>query len=233
MAWDKKFTFIFLIILSVDVIFTNFENPLPYRFFSKPCIMGSLLVFFYLKSKSFNKVDRYPILLALFFMLLGDIALFYYDNFFAFTTGFILFLAATIMYLIAFYSKVTYKIQAVIPYWAVVIGICISILLLIYDGVGIFLIPVLIFMVIAFYMAQTTYVRFGTTNKKSYYCVFIGAILFITSESIVGLSKFHGAIPFERTLIMLTYGIGNFLIINGLLQDNRRQLFNPAAHKKY
>ncbi|NER17714.1 lysoplasmalogenase [Spongiivirga citrea] len=232
MSWDKKFTFIFLIILSTDVIFTNFENPLPYRFFSKPCVIGSLLVFFFLKSKSFSKVDRYPILLALFFMLLGDIALIYIDNFFAFTAGFTLFMAANIMYLIAFYSKVTYNTQAIIPYWAVVIGVCISILLIIYDGVGIFLIPVLIFMVIAFYMVQTTYIRYGTTSKRSYYLVFIGAVLFIISECIIAFRVFYVSVPFERTLVMLTYGLGNFFIINGLLFDNSRQLFSPTQHKE-
>lgn len=232
MSWDKKFTFIFFTILSADIILTNSETLLPYRFISKPLVIGSLLIYFFLKSSNFNKVDRYPIILALFFMILGDISLLYIDNYFAFTTGFVLFMAANIMYLIAFYSKVTYRIQAIIPYWMVVIGVCISILLIIYDGVGIFLIPVLIFMVIAFYMVQTTYVRYGTTNKTSYYLVFAGAILFIISECIIAFRVFYLPVPFERTLVMLSYGLGNFFIIKGLLLDNSRQLFNPLEGEK-
>lgn len=231
MRQEKAFTLIFLVILSIDIICKNFESLVPHRVITKPSVISSLLVFFYVKSKHFNKEDRAPILLALILMILGDLCFLQFDNFFFFTTGFILFLAANIMYLISFYTKVSYKINKIIPYWIIVIGVSLGLLILMYDGLGIFLVPVIMFMVIGFSMMQTTYLRYATTDRESFFMVFLGAVLFVTSECIVALNTFYHPVPYEEILTMLTYGLGNLFIIKGILLEHNQHVFIPSTRE--
>jgi uncharacterized membrane protein YhhN len=189
------------------------------------------LVYFYLGSKQFNIEDRSPIILALVLMILGDLAFLHSDNFFSFTTGLLLYLAANIMYLIAFYSKVSYNARNGLIYWSIVLGFSTCLLLLIYDGIGIFLLPVILFMIAAFGMMQTTLLRFSTTNKESFFLVFIGAVLFVTAECIIAIEKFYEPIPFNKVLVTVTYGLGNFLIIKGILKEKNRDLFSKMTSK--
>ena len=80
------------------------------------------------------------------------------------------------------------------------------------------LIPVMIYMIVILAMATSAFVRKGIVNKYSYNFVFIGAIFFMISDSILALNKFYEAIPLANILIMTTYALAQYLIVIGILK---------------
>ena len=60
--------------------------------------------------------------------------------------------------------------------------------------------------------------RKGIVNSSSYNLVFIGAIFFMISDSILALNKFYQPIPFSNISIMLTYALAQYLIVLGILK---------------
>jgi uncharacterized membrane protein YhhN len=43
-----------------------------------------------------------------------------------------------------------------------------------------------------------------------------GAILFLVSDSILGISRFAMPIPFSHSLVMITYGAAQVLLVHGI-----------------
>ena len=59
-------------------------------------------------------------------------------------------------------------------------------------------------------------------SDKSKYIVLIGAIFFVTSDSILAINKFYTAISNASFWIMITYLIAQFCIVKGILKMIRR-----------
>jgi uncharacterized membrane protein YhhN len=52
----------------------------------------------------------------------------------------------------------------------------------------------------------------------------LGAILFILSDSVIALNKFKSDdlnIPMPRLIIMVTYILGQFLIVEGVIKNEK------------
>jgi len=106
----------------------------------------------------------------------------------------------------------------------------ISVILLIYalitfyflkNGLGNMLLPVIIYMLIILSMAATAWLRKGMVSNISYALVFIGALLFIISDSTLALNKFYQAIPQSHLIIMSTYALAQYFIVFGVLRQNK------------
>jgi uncharacterized membrane protein YhhN len=52
-------------------------------------------------------------------------------------------------------------------------------------------------------------------NKKAGQLMMIGALLFLLSDSTIAINKFYNSFIHAGLVIMLTYGIGQFLIVSG------------------
>jgi uncharacterized membrane protein YhhN len=76
--------------------------------------------------------------------------------------------------------------------------------------------PVIVYATAIILMVINAIFRFGRTNAKSFWLVLSGSILFMVSDSILALNKFLGEIEFAGILIMLTYIVAQFLIVEGL-----------------
>ena len=64
--------------------------------------------------------------------------------------------------------------------------------------------------------------RKPAVNKKSYYLVIGGVLISILSDSITGLKSFYySGIAYEEITIMLFYGISQYLIISGLVNETK------------
>lgn len=87
------------------------------------------------------------------------------------------------------------------------------------DGLGNMLIPVFVYMIVILMMAITAFLRQQKVFKKSFILVFIGAILFIISDSILALNKFYMPVRFSSVSIMLTYAVAQFFIVMGFLKQ--------------
>ena len=79
--------------------------------------------------------------------------------------------------------------------------------------------PVILYAAILLSMAAFAYNRYGFVNTKSFWLVFIGAVLFVFSDSIIALNflAFPGLIPKPGFVIMTTYVAAEFLIAKGIL----------------
>ena len=86
------------------------------------------------------------------------------------------------------------------------------------DGLGVMLIPVVVYMVVILAMSTTAYLRKNKANTLSYGLVFLGALFFMASDSILALNKFHQPIPWSNISIMVTYAIAQYLIVLGVLK---------------
>jgi uncharacterized membrane protein YhhN len=65
-------------------------------------------------------------------------------------------------------------------------------------------------------MVTTAANRYGRSNGKSFWWVLIGATLFMVSDLIIGLNRFVQPIPYAGFWILLSYTLGQFLILSGL-----------------
>lgn len=53
-------------------------------------------------------------------------------------------------------------------------------------------------------------------NPKTYYKVLAGALFFILSDSLLAINKFVNPFEFANLLVLLTYGVAQFLLITGI-----------------
>jgi len=61
--------------------------------------------------------------------------------------------------------------------------------------------------------------RMGAVSFTSFFTLLFGALLFLISDSIIGLNKFVFPIAYAGATIMLFYGTGQYLIAKGMSQD--------------
>jgi uncharacterized membrane protein YhhN len=78
-------------------------------------------------------------------------------------------------------------------------------------------IPVMIYALAITLMAITALLRYGRTNTKSFVFVFVGALLFVFSDSVLALNKFKQPIANAGLLIMVSYCAAQFFIVQGAL----------------
>lgn len=190
-----------------------------WRHFTKPLILFSLLVYFASNGRRLAKGTYRLTLLALIFSWLGDVFLMY-ENISSkyFVAGLVSFLTAHVLYSILF-IKVG-KSPLTKAFWAVLS------LLLIYGGVlfaqiqaglGALKIPVIFYIVIILMMALSAFGRKGKVSRHSFTLVFIGALFFMVSDSVLAINKFLTDVPYSHIIIMGTYATAQFMITKGIL----------------
>lgn len=62
-----------------------------------------------------------------------------------------------------------------------------------------------------------------TATSGSFGLVLSGAVLFMLSDSIIALDVFKEKVDHAPVWIMSTYGLGQFMIITGLLRENETE----------
>ncbi|NJM25768.1 MAG: lysoplasmalogenase [Bacteroidia bacterium] len=82
-------------------------------------------------------------------------------------------------------------------------------------------IPVVIYALVLVTMVLSALYRFGKTTTLSFWLVLGGALLFMTSDSLLAINKFIAPLPMAGFWIMLTYGAAQWCIVVGLLQHRR------------
>ena len=215
----QKFVIVFAIIVLAEIFLMNIESVSSLHYFTKPLIVGSLIAYFIPNSKHLNKSTKNLTLLALIFSVIGDMFLMYTDespNYF--TSGLVAFLLAHIMYILVFLKKRNPKVK---PYGFIALIILYGSILfyVLKNGLGNMLIPVLVYMLVILIMATTAFWRKGNVNKQSFYLVFIGALFFIFSDSLIALDKFYIPITLARTGIIITYAFAQLLIVSGIIKQ--------------
>ena len=64
-------------------------------------------------------------------------------------------------------------------------------------------------------MGITAVGRLGRTKRSSFNLVFLGALLFIMSDSVIGLNRFTGPVEHAGPIVMSTYLLAQYLLVKG------------------
>jgi len=215
-----------VIVLMVLVNFNGQGNLLKSIF--KPLIMVWIAAYFVV-----NLTVRYhpvvvPTLLAFLFSWIGDIALLFSGSIF-FLSGLSSFLVSHLFYIMVFHriegnlsGSLLWKnpvwILPLVLYGGIILGVILPL-------VGFSMkVAVLLYTGTILTMAATALNRKGRVPGRSFVLVLVGALLFVTSDSLIAFNRFVDKIPWSGFLVMSTYMTAQLLIMCGLLlQVNQKK----------
>lgn len=92
-----------------------------------------------------------------------------------------------------------------------------GLVVILYPSLGVLKIPVMIYALAITLMTLNALFRYGRTSMKSFIFIFFGAILFMTSDSILAINKFKEPFALAGTLIIITYCAAQFFIVEGAI----------------
>lgn len=191
---------------------------------TKAALMPLLLLLF-LSMKTIPPGIRRPVVLALVFSWIGDVALEFTsvsENFFLAGLG--SFMLTQLLYVLVFAKSSEGSVRGVtlglslLP--VVVYGV--ALMAWLFPTLGAMQIPVTAYAVVIHAMLALAVIRAHRRRDPSGRMVLAGAALFVLSDSMIAVSRFK--IPFgaSSVLIMVTYLAGQALIISGLMRPFRK-----------
>ncbi len=209
----------YIVLVVCDLVCCSDVNFLEYRYITKPIILISLIAFFIgNKEKVTLSVFRLTIW-ALIFSLAGDILLLFLDRSeLFFISGLVMFLFAHVLYIMIF-SKKGNKNKASRLFFLLTVVYAGVLFAFLYPGLDQMLIPVIIYMVAILIMANTAHLRQGQVSFGSYVFVFVGALLFMLSDSLLAYDMFCKPIFMGNVWVMATYSMAQLLIVFGILKQ--------------
>jgi len=218
-ASEKKFSMFFGLILIAELICISYETLATYRYITKPAIIGMLLVFFLKHSEVLDKNIKNWTIAALIFSWAGDILLIFeewHPELFMF--GLISFLIAHIFYMLIFLKHRNTN-KNPLGFIILLLVYASGLFYFLKNGLDEMLIPVIVYMLVILSMATAAFLRQGNTSKRSYILVFLGAICFMISDSLLALNKFYNSFDYAHISIMFSYALAQYLIILGILKS--------------
>lgn len=226
------FTLIFLIIASAN-IFAEFDFVPGLKLFAKPLICISLATYLVMKANmnaGFNRL----VFAALVFCFLGDCFLLFAgkaSHFFI--TGLLSFLTALILYSLAFVRDFKNNPEAPKTYGHLMLFLMGVFSMSYYSWIRDYLnelrIPVMAYMFVISIMAILAGYRYRRVNLLSFRLIFLGAIFFIASDSLLAYNKFVEPFPLSGVAATGTYMLAQYLIIMGVAE---RVVVTPLQNAK-
>jgi uncharacterized membrane protein YhhN len=210
---------LFSLVLLIDLVAVYLNNE-SLRFITKPLLMPLLAIYLLLQTNSATSGLKAWIFLALFFSWVGDILLLFDErgpNFFLF--GLSAFLVAQVCYIVFFHNiRMREYIRGnalllllVIVYYSILISVLSPYL-------GNMKLPVRIYGVVLSFMVMLAMHAMLGKNKKAALWMMMGAILFVTSDSLLAFNKFFSSFDYAGLIIMLTYGLAQLFITVGAVK---------------
>ncbi|WP_369765172.1 lysoplasmalogenase [Flavobacterium sp. WC2429] len=192
--------------------------------FMKPLLLPFLILGVYFSGAFSSK--KY-LLAALTFSWFGDIILLFADrDELFFIVGLIAFLISHIIYILLFNKQLRYKnrknkavfwigVTTIIMYLIIMISILLP-------NLGDLTIPVFVYALVISTMLLFAFKGFLNWEEPGNWYILIGAIAFVTSDSILAFNKFYTPIVMSSFFIMITYLIAQYLIVVGILKLNKK-----------
>lgn len=208
-----------MLLLSAELICGSVESFSSWRYFTKPSLLMALILYFYFNKKNRNSKTKIFTLIALVFSLMGDVLLMFDARSpLFFMSGLVAFLLAHVFYIVIFWRRKNSKIN---PFGMIAILIIYAIVLfyLLKNNLEALLIPVVFYVIVILMMVISAFLRQKKVSKISFVFVFLGAILFVISDSILALNKFYMPLRFSNISIMLTYAMAQYFIVFGLIKQ--------------
>lgn len=151
---------------------------------------------------------RYAIISGLLFSLAGDIFLMLPSD--RFVPGLVSFLFAHVFYIVAFIKES----ESAFSFWNLIPFLLYGCLMLrvLWPHLGRMRLPVVVYMLAILMMGWTAASRRILTEQEGSLLAFIGALLFIASDSFLALDRFRGHFRSAQLLILSTYFTAQWLI---------------------
>jgi uncharacterized membrane protein YhhN len=210
------FTSLYLIILYLDL--EGFD------WYMKPLLLPLLLA---AVAVAKNFPAKKILLTALTFSWIGDIILLFADKgelYFIF--GLVAFLLSHLVYIVLFSKQPNTRINEKKEiFWLGILAILAYFFIMIdtlFPKLGALKIPVLIYAIVI-----TTMLFFAFKGSLKWAIpannyILIGAIVFVSSDSILAFNKFYAPIEHASFYIMVTYCMAQYLIVTGILKLNTK-----------
>lgn len=213
------FGIFFFLLVAMDVYLGSTSYDI-FRVISKPLILITLIFYFLQNSIGMELVLSRFTLLALVLSLLGDIFLLFDQiSELYFILGLGSFLMGHVCYAYCFYLQRSSKNG--LDFWIMTLLLSCygaAIYFLLYSHLGNIKIPVALYIVAILIMIIMAYSRKIKVSGSSFLLVFIGALSFIISDSLLAINKFLMPLTYSNFLVMGTYALAQFLIIKGLIK---------------
>lgn len=212
---------IYILISLLSLSFLITENNFGF-FISKPLIVPVLLIYLLFKFQESQHRLIPALMIATFFSMLGDIFLLFTINKSLFKLiGICTFTVAQAAYAYLYYlSFEAHKNKKILVHqrWPEVISIGATIIatILIYPSLGNFAAPAIIYALITLITIIFALNRRFYVSKKSFSLTIMGVLFFFISDALMGNDLFLKNI-INHFFIMLTYLIGHYLVIKGML----------------
>lgn len=191
---------------------------------AKPLIMFGLMGYYYLQSVKRSSV----FILALAFCWAGDVLLLFesYNGLF-FMGGLVSFLIGHVLYIVCYRQFQSgdrtnelmgpQKVRFSLPFILAGTGLVV----ILFPVLGHLKIPVMVYALVLTLMVLNALFRYGRTSTQSFLLIFLGAILFMVSDSVLAMNKFLQPFRGAGALIMITYCAAQFLIVKGILTHEK------------
>ncbi|MEQ8362825.1 MAG: lysoplasmalogenase [Cyclobacteriaceae bacterium] len=189
----------------------------------KPLIMVVLGAYYYAQSTPSTAMAK-TVVAAIIFSWIGDVCLMFQGtNELYFMAGLGAFLLAHVCYIVAYSQHLeeregfglngVQKFRFSLPIVLAGTGL----ITILYNHLGGLKIPVTIYAIVLIVMTLQALFRYGYTHTISFWFVFVGAILFMISDSLIAINKFLSSFELAGLAIMATYMLAQFLIVRGLV----------------
>lgn len=228
MTHSRLYELLYLIAALGELISQIIDFPL-LHFTSKPLLMIALLLYFNSRIKNRRSATVKLINTALVFAWIGDVVLMLHHskaegeevNSLLFLSGLASFLIMHCCYIGVFVLSLRSQKGLIRRKPLVVVPLIIlagTNYIMLLPHLGDLAIPVFIYSGAIITMVAFAINRYSAVTSKSFWLVTAGAVLFMISDSIIGLSTFSHPFRMSELLIMATYIPAQYLIITGILK---------------
>jgi len=209
----KGLTLLFFVVSILDIIGVALNNSLLQTIF-KPMIMLSLFALYYF---TVDKKNNWY-LFALVFSLVGDILLMDKNNLFIFGIG--AFLITQILYIIIIVRQMQRPSNFHKYLYAFLfVNYVVYLLTLLKPNLGDLFYPVLVYGITISVFGLVATLNYVSKRTRLALYLMLGAMLFIASDSMIALHKFHDPKIFYPVAIMITYVLAQYLIYQFMSKD--------------
>jgi uncharacterized membrane protein YhhN len=219
MGKSKIVLLVFVVVSLLDITGILFKIPILIQLF-KPFILLSLMALYVVSVSERNKTY----ILALLFSFMGDFFLIFEGELY-FIVGLVSFLIAHLFFIKIVFgrlqkSTISKILVSIFPF----LTLFLFLIFFLKDTLNELLIPVIIYgFTISIFgvVAMLDYVNTKTTQS---FLMFVGALIFISSDSILAINKFYNTTQIFGVLIMITYIIAQYLIYRSMVAGQRLKI---------
>jgi len=207
---------LFSLVLAAELMAIQLVNE-NVQYICKPLLMIILVAYFLSRTNKIVSGLKKWIVLALAFSWIGDVLLMFqeYKSIF-FLLGLSAFLLAHIFYILFFHSiRIKEKIKGKAWLLVIVVIYYAALIWLLSPYLEDMTYPVRVYGIVISFMFMLAMHMLFIKNKKAGQSMMVGASLFLVSDSVLAINMFYEPIEMAGVIVMLTYGVGQYLITEG------------------